>query len=1459
MDPRSPVPVPGLADDPSPGRTVGRWRLCRPLGAGQFGTTWLAEDPSGKQAAVKLMAEPPGAEALALARIAHPGVPRLLDSGGAPEPYLAMELVQGESLDRALGRQQVAAGARVTLMGHLFEALAVVHHAGIVHGDVKPENLCSRTDASLALLDFGMVGQSGGTRDYAAPERLGGGPATAAADVYAAALIWWELVHGELPDADMDTASRLRARLERAPTPTGGSGWERDLLASLLACDPEARPTAAAVVDVLAARGFAPTLPDAALLNRRLASATVGRGAVDQAVARWESQGGSLAVRAAAALGRSHQLRSCATRLAAAGVPYVLVAPTSREWGAIEAALHSPTLGGSPRPLPTASDPLERSEAAIDALVARGGRRMRVLVDDYDELDSGSRTVVQALIRRGGVPVLLTSTGPSPADVDTVELLRLDRPAVRTLVRSLLSGDGDLEAFVDAVLEVSGGRPGAVVDLVRFAIESGILMRPTWRWACDQGRLTELADADWTGAEIPLGRFGTEVGATLALSEDALPLAGLAGLTGLDVDRVRQGLAELDAAGVVQVDRSTVRLDSIATARRLADRHPDPQAAHARIHRYLVADQDSDMVRCTWHAAMAGLTAYTAGNLEAAMSEAAHRGGSTAVRLGAAVHACLGSELATELYARALVQDGRGEDAIAVAREWIARADDGEPCVGVRLVLAKALGAFGERRGEARAVLAVAESRCRGPVPLRLVVAGAQLAFHDGAFDEVLALADHEGDDGPLGGEVLTLRLLRAQSLHALGRSEDALTLLDVDSERLSDPTDLALLLGVRGRLLWHLGRVRQAARVLDAAAKLPVGAVTRARMANNAALALYQSGDVPRAVDAWERAIALFERLELHTDLVRALTNVVIGYRDAGRWARAVEAGEAAHRMAEVQHLPDLRAMCLGNLGDVALARGEFERAEALYDRCAAVATEHDLAGERVELQRRRAELAVLRGDAHARAAAAEAENAADEAGMPGEALRARVLGALCDARAGQAQAARRSLEGALATLKANGAARELAEVRVWAAEAWLALGDRETCIEELDRALAYADEAGVVSLRARGDAIRARVRPSRTEAEESELERFMAATAHLARRQDTESLFDAAARAVRELVGTERAFVIRRDEDGFAVAAYSGPVGEGDSEPSRTVVGRTLRSGRPVVVTDLGEREDLRAAESIMALDLRFAACVPVRTDGQVVGALYCDGPLIVERGLDRVTRVLSFLSDHVSAALENVRAQRAARARAEEISEVGHDLRGMLLVIEANVHDVLLDAMTAGDREQVRALQDVLLATDRVQRLSDGLVRRYRARSQQVDLTALVDELLRWSAADARHRSVALNPDLDGPVTVEGDPDELNRAVSNLLSNAIQHAECGGLVQVALRVEDGDAVLAVRNGGEALDPERLGSLFEPGVRGKDSSGHGLGLSIVRKIARAHGGVVRARNHPDGGVEFSLRLRAS
>jgi serine/threonine-protein kinase len=212
----------------STGRLIAqRYRLLYELGRGGMGSVWAAEHLSlGTHVAVKLIdRQSPSASALirfeqearAAAMLRSPHVVQVLDYGvDGNTPYLVMELLEGQSLNRRLGRDGLLTPAETwTVVNHVVRAISRAHEQGIVHRDLKPDNvfLVEGGDEPLVkVLDFGTAkallgpdlaltktGAMMGTPAYASPEQIVGGDVDTRSDLWSLGVMTFECLTGILP------------------------------------------------------------------------------------------------------------------------------------------------------------------------------------------------------------------------------------------------------------------------------------------------------------------------------------------------------------------------------------------------------------------------------------------------------------------------------------------------------------------------------------------------------------------------------------------------------------------------------------------------------------------------------------------------------------------------------------------------------------------------------------------------------------------------------------------------------------------------------------------------------------------------------------------------------------------------------------------------------------------------------------------------------------------------------------------------------------------------------------------------------------------------------------------------------------------------------------------------------------------------------------------------------------
>lgn len=254
------------------GRKLLHYEVESELGAGGMGRVYLARDTrADRRVALKFIAEDatPEArerllrEARAAARLTHPGIVTLYAIEESSEgPFLVQEYVAGESLARRLARGPLGTRETLKLARELTDALAHAHRHGVVHRDLKPDNVLMAPDGSAKIADFGLArlegaatlteaGQLLGTLPYLAPERLAGNAGDARADLFALGAILYEAITGRRAFPGSSESAVMYAVMNEtppAPAVTGALQPVVPLVMKLLAKDPADRPASAEVV-----------------------------------------------------------------------------------------------------------------------------------------------------------------------------------------------------------------------------------------------------------------------------------------------------------------------------------------------------------------------------------------------------------------------------------------------------------------------------------------------------------------------------------------------------------------------------------------------------------------------------------------------------------------------------------------------------------------------------------------------------------------------------------------------------------------------------------------------------------------------------------------------------------------------------------------------------------------------------------------------------------------------------------------------------------------------------------------------------------------------------------------------------------------------------------------------------------------------------------------------------------
>jgi two-component system OmpR family sensor kinase len=294
-------------------------------------------------------------------------------------------------------------------------------------------------------------------------------------------------------------------------------------------------------------------------------------------------------------------------------------------------------------------------------------------------------------------------------------------------------------------------------------------------------------------------------------------------------------------------------------------------------------------------------------------------------------------------------------------------------------------------------------------------------------------------------------------------------------------------------------------------------------------------------------------------------------------------------------------------------------------------------------------------------------------------------------------------------------------------------------------------------------------------------------------------------------------------------------------------------------VVVALLGIGGAFAAGWRMAGEALKPVAQITEEAEGIEAGSL--DRRITAHAGtveFQRLVAVLNRMLDRIDAAFQSQK---------RFIADASHELRSPITALRGHLEVVRRRQRSTSEYEE--AIDVALEEVHRLQALAEDLLTLARRDAGTLEpsleplrLDRLLFEVAGSYRALAEANGVTLEPHLDTPVPVLGDPDLLRRLVRNLLDNAIKYSPDGGRVSLRAGLSGDKAWLEVADTGPGVDPRHLPHLFDRFYRADPSrqrkTGTGLGLAIAQAIAEAHGGRLTARNRPSGGAVFRFEFAA-
>jgi len=191
--------------------------------------------------------------------------------------------------------------------------------------------------------------------------------------------------------------------------------------------------------------------------------------------------------------------------------------------------------------------------------------------------------------------------------------------------------------------------------------------------------------------------------------------------------------------------------------------------------------------------------------------------------------------------------------------------------------------------------------------------------------------------------------------------------------------------------------------------------------------------------------------------------------------------------------------------------------------------------------------------------------------------------------------------------------------------------------------------------------------------------------------------------------------------------------------------------------------------------------------------------------------------------------------------------------------------LETSLSGFRDS-EGTEPIVAAIDELDRLTDFLnksldvaeakAHALRLAPSEIDLDELLRAMVDLYEPSMSERGLKVRLESEGALKILADAGLVHRMIANLFDNELKHLSSGCTVTVQLRATNSDAALIFRDNGKGFDQEIRSHLLERRIKGKNSSGHGLGLAFVDAVVRAHGGTVEASNAENGGAMISILL---
>ncbi len=901
-----------------------RYSILRTIGVGGMGLVYLVVDTlrNNQIMALKMLKAVHDEAAVESFRrefrnirgVIHPHIPQMFDFGALPKQqgghYFTCEFVDGKPLDQLI--QHWKPEQLRTVLVSLCRALAFLHSHGLLHRDIKPDNVLGCLNAreefsTLKLVDFGLAGEheslteeAGGTLDYMAPEIILKGQTSAASDLYALGMLMYRLAVGRLPfeGADNLAKAQMRAKQE-APHPLHyrpdlpvGLG---DVIAALVRVDPKERPQSArhAIALLNERDGFSfdyetPQTRKAYISSSGSVTNNAARAVLTQQ--REKIFNGepaeNIIVAAAPGLGRTRLLRESSVELNIAGLSARLIS--------------------SSRELPSHSD-------CPDV----------ILIPDADVLDKQQlKTFIESPANKKPWMIVAGAFEDGfpdwASDWKHIRLLPLDANGIDDFVSATFPDNTFPEDFRGRLLGQSLGYPSALESALEELINSDFLRIGLSGWELMPGRWKLQAHRHVEQAVNRTLKHLSDSTRTvlncLACSNSPLPISVVDGAIGSDSGRTVQAvIEEIVKTGWGSFTDNHLELThhsvKMLIASRLEER--ERRSVHAALCRFWQQAEDVDNVtraeEILFHDVLSGMFTVPADEAEQILEDTIRKG--------------------KVVWARKLLEQGRASSPITHL-----------------LVLTAALSRIEYMEGDlTRAVELLGEITNGGKAPVtvqnlahlsRYANLREKLGYIEEAeeiLNRCLSVFNEETTQaaGSVFGTLAWIAFKRGEGEHARKLAESGLMHMRADST----DAGFALLLNTVATLAFYRGDTDVARAYWQRCLEVYEALADRkgiANMYNNLGVLSAQAGDRLRARNLWERCANISKEIDDISRLAGIYNNLGIDSLETGNLQQAEEHYLRALALFRRMESPREQTEILSNLGELAYQRADYPRSMA-------------------------------------------------------------------------------------------------------------------------------------------------------------------------------------------------------------------------------------------------------------------------------------------------------------------------------------------------------------------------------------------------------------------------------------------------------------------------------------------------------------------------------------------------